>query len=104
MAEHGTKASYDRQRCRCDACRVANAAYQAEYRARRGGDRAPRLQRGAPARHCDVCVCDVPRFDGPCRCDQKRHVAGECRNCHRSADPVFAVLREAWRTHLQGAA
>jgi len=53
-----------------------------------------------------VCVCAVPRFDGPCRCDQKRHVDGECRTCHRPHKPEFPGFnecRQAWIEQLAGA-
>jgi hypothetical protein len=32
MSEHGTRASYQRLRCRCFPCRLANALYQLAYR------------------------------------------------------------------------
>lgn len=52
------------------------------------------------SRHCDVCVCDTPRFTGPCNCDQKRHAPGECRACHRPYGPTFTHIRDAWRARL----
>ncbi len=41
-----------------------------------------------------VCVCDLPAPDSN----------DECSSCKRPYAPVYLLLREAWRTHLQGAA
>lgn len=32
---HGSKATYDRHKCRCDRCRLANRNYMREYRKNR---------------------------------------------------------------------
>lgn len=50
MAPHGTKACYDRGRCRCADCREANTAYMRRYRARSGAQ-AARSQAGAYRRY-----------------------------------------------------
>lgn len=41
----------------------------------------------------DVCVCDIPRFAGPCNCGRRNalHMPNECRSCHR---PVLTIDSE----------
>jgi hypothetical protein len=44
---HGTRSRYIAQRCRCGACRIANAAYVAAYNQRRAGARGGARRDGA---------------------------------------------------------
>lgn len=54
MSDHGTRAKYVRDRCRCDACRTANTRRLAEWRRRKAeeshGARPPSLVDAGPAR------------------------------------------------------
>jgi hypothetical protein len=43
---HGTLGSYVNDRCRCDECRAAWAAYHREYRARRAAARKAEAEGG----------------------------------------------------------
>jgi len=67
MREHGTRARYVADKCRCDACRSANRAYQAS-RAKKATEAASGVP---PASHC-ACGRKL-------RKDSKGGVCGACR-------------------------
>ena len=48
MRPHGTRACYQYDRCRCDACSAANAAYASRTRALRRNDEADRAAMTPP--------------------------------------------------------
>lgn len=61
MSPHGTKARYDRGRCRCADCREANTAYMRQYRTRKatpatGNAAAQRRYRARHGRYKRFCV------------------------------------------------
>ncbi|WP_353809652.1 HNH endonuclease [Agromyces sp. SYSU T00194] len=84
-SRHGRYSGY-RRGCRCEACRLANSAYQREYRARREADGRrltfrretvpgvcelcgakfdARVQRGSVQRWCSDTCCRVDLYGAP---------------------------------------
>jgi len=114
VRQHGTRAMYVAEKCRCDACRGANRKYQ-QTRAQKQADLAvqvlaqavpsPQLWK-APSgemkirRYRRACV----GIDGrPCKTNshlRKDSVGGICSNCRERLKTFVTVLAHKTREHI----
>lgn len=68
MSEHGTRARYVRDKCRCTACRTANAEYQADLVARLAERNPANVPHGIVGGYtnwgcrCEVCTAASTRY------------------------------------------
>lgn len=79
--EHGTRATYQNHRCKCDACRAAHAAYQRLFRSRTDPAQAPHgTDTGYSSWRCRCVLCRDAHAAAKRIWQRWRGLCAECRD------------------------